>query len=71
MDHGHAARLHHRGRSCGPSGCKKELPNGAKVASITFNNDFGKSYSKGFKAAIKGTNIELVAEELHEATRRT
>jgi branched-chain amino acid transport system substrate-binding protein len=46
---------------------KTEYPNGAKVASVTFNNDFGKSYAKGFKTAIKGTNIELVLDELHEA----
>ena len=47
---------------------KKEFPSGAKVASVTFNNDFGKSYSKGFKIAIKGTKIELLTDELHEAT---
>ncbi len=47
---------------------KKEFPNGAKVGAVTFNSDFGKSYDKGFKTAIKGTNIELVADELHEAT---
>lgn len=47
---------------------KKEFPNGAKVGAVTFNSDFGKSYDKGFKTAIKGTNIELVVDELHEAT---
>ncbi len=47
---------------------KEQYPNGAKVAAITFNNDFGKSYSAGFKSAIKGSNIELVKEELHEGT---
>ena len=47
---------------------KKEFPNGAKVGAVTFNSDFGKSYDKGFKTAIKGSNIELVADELHEAT---
>ena len=47
---------------------KDNYPNGAKVAMLTFNNDFGLSYSKGFRAAIKGSNITVVKEELHEAT---
>ncbi len=47
---------------------KTKFPNGVKVAAITFNSDFGKSYSKGFKSAIKGTNITLVDEEFHDPT---
>ncbi len=47
---------------------KGEFPNGAKVASLTFNNDFGKSYQRGFRTAIKGTKITLVKEEIHEPT---
>jgi branched-chain amino acid transport system substrate-binding protein len=47
---------------------KQEFPNGAKVAMVTFNNDFGLSYSRGFRIAIKGTNIKLEKEELHEGT---
>ncbi len=47
---------------------KGEFPNGAKVGMLTFNNDFGLSYSKGFRLAIKGTNITIAKEELHEAT---
>jgi branched-chain amino acid transport system substrate-binding protein len=47
---------------------KQEFPAGAKVAMITFNSDFGLSYSKGFRAAAKGTNLTIVKEELHEAT---
>ena len=47
---------------------KQNYPSGAKVAAITYNSDFGKSYDKGVKVAIKGTNIELVDDELHEAT---
>lgn len=47
---------------------KQEFPNGAKVAQLTYNNDFGLSYSRGFKIAIKGTNISVVKEELHEAS---
>ncbi len=47
---------------------KKEFPGGANVGMLTFNSDFGLSYSKGFRLAIKGTNIKVVKEELHEAT---
>ena len=47
---------------------KKEFPAGANVGMLTFNSDFGLSYSKGFRLAIKGTNIKVVKEELHEAT---
>ncbi len=46
---------------------QEKYPNGATVAAITFNNDFGQQYAKGFKRAIEGTNIKLVKEELHEA----
>ena len=45
-----------------------EHPELTKVAMVTFNNDFGKSYSNGFKAYIEGTELEIVAEELHEPT---
>jgi ABC-type branched-subunit amino acid transport system substrate-binding protein len=47
---------------------QSEFPDGAKVAAITFNNDFGRSYSQGFRAGIEGTNISLVQEELHDPT---
>ncbi len=47
---------------------QSEFPDGASVAMITFNSDFGHSLSNGFKNAIEGTNIEIVAEELHEPT---
>jgi branched-chain amino acid transport system substrate-binding protein len=47
---------------------KDKYPNGVKVASITFNNDFGKSYLNGFRHAIKDTNIELVGDFPHDAT---
>ena len=45
-----------------------EFPSGAKVAMLTYNSDFGLSYSKGFRAAIKGSKTTVVKEELHEAT---
>jgi ABC-type branched-subunit amino acid transport system substrate-binding protein len=38
------------------------------VAMVTFNNDFGKAYSSGFRHFIEGTGIEVVAEEFHEPT---
>jgi branched-chain amino acid transport system substrate-binding protein len=47
---------------------KAKFPSGAKVASITFNNDFGKSYLSGFKYSIKGTNITLVGDFEHDPT---
>jgi branched-chain amino acid transport system substrate-binding protein len=47
---------------------KGKFPNGAKVVSITFNNDFGKSYLAGFRNAIKGTNLELLGDFLHDTT---
>jgi branched-chain amino acid transport system substrate-binding protein len=45
-----------------------EHPDLTKVAMLTYNNDFGKSYAKGFNAAIEGTDIEVVDEQLHEPT---
>ena len=47
---------------------KQKYPNGVKVASITFNSDFGQSYLKGFKHAIEGTNIQLVGDFEHGLT---
>jgi branched-chain amino acid transport system substrate-binding protein len=47
---------------------KAEHPDAKSVAMITFNNDFGKLYSSGFKTAIEDTELEVVAEELHEPT---
>jgi len=47
---------------------KQKFPKGAKVVSITFNSDFGNSYVKGFKSAIKGTNIQLVNNFPHDPT---
>jgi branched-chain amino acid transport system substrate-binding protein len=47
---------------------KQKYPNGVKVASITFNNDFGKSYLKGFKFSIKDSKVELVGDFQHDPT---
>jgi len=47
---------------------KDKFPNGAKVAAITFNSDFGNSYLKGFKNAIKGSNLTLAGNFPHDPT---
>jgi branched-chain amino acid transport system substrate-binding protein len=44
---------------------KANKPN-AKIATITINNDFGKSYLNGLKSAIKGTGITLVGDFSHD-----
>lgn len=40
----------------------------AKVAVLFQNDDFGKDYLSGFKAALEGTDIEIIAEESYETT---
>ena len=47
---------------------KQKFPDGVKVVSITFNNDFGRAYLKGFKHFIEGSNIQLVADFAHDPT---
>jgi branched-chain amino acid transport system substrate-binding protein len=47
---------------------QKEHPDKTKVAALTFNNDFGKSYVSGFNHFIKGTDIQVVDQEFHEPT---
>jgi branched-chain amino acid transport system substrate-binding protein len=48
---------------------KSEFPDGATIAALTFNNDFGKSYSAGLKSALEDApGFELVKEELHDGT---
>ncbi len=47
---------------------QQEFPDGASVAIVTFNNDFGAAYDRGFEAAIEGTNIEIAAQEFHDPT---
>jgi branched-chain amino acid transport system substrate-binding protein len=49
---------------------KKEKPN-AKVAVLYQNDAFGEDLLNGFKEAINGTNIEVVAEESYEVTDPT
>ena len=40
----------------------------AKVAELTFNSDFGHSYTAGFAFATKGTDITVVEQQEHEPT---
>ena len=41
---------------------------GAKVAELTFNNDFGKSYSTTMKKVAADKGLTIVESELHEGT---
>jgi len=49
---------------------EKEKPN-AKVAALYQNDGFGKDLLGGFEAALKGTDIQLVAKESYEVTDPT
>ena len=49
---------------------KEEKP-GAKVAVLYQNDGFGKDLLGGFEAALKGTDIQLVAKESYEVTDPT
>jgi ABC-type branched-subunit amino acid transport system substrate-binding protein len=46
---------------------KEKMP-GAKVAELTFNNDFGKSYQKQFNADAAANGFDVVASVTHEGT---
>ncbi|MQA16037.1 MAG: ABC transporter substrate-binding protein [Pseudonocardiaceae bacterium] len=46
---------------------KRERP-GARVAVLYQNDDFGKDYLNGFKQAIEGSGIQIVAEETYQVT---
>lgn len=46
---------------------KREKP-GAKVAVLFQNDDFGKDYLEGFKKAIAGSGIQIVAQESYQVT---
>jgi len=45
---------------------QSQFPEGATVATIEFDNEFGESYANGFAEAIQGTNLEVVASAGHE-----
>ncbi len=50
----------------GWSGSRQSIP--TPDLAVTFNNDFGKTYVNGFDRFIKGTDLEVVAQEYHEPT---
>jgi branched-chain amino acid transport system substrate-binding protein len=43
-----------------------EFPDGATVAVLYQNDDYGEDYLGGFEAAIEGTDIEIIARESYE-----
>jgi ABC-type branched-subunit amino acid transport system substrate-binding protein len=47
---------------------KEKFPQGAKVAQLVYNNDFGKSYQKQFEKTAKENNFDVVATVTHEPT---
>jgi len=47
---------------------KAKYPDGAKVAQLVFNNDFGKAYQAAFEKVVQGTNIEVAETAIHEPT---
>jgi branched-chain amino acid transport system substrate-binding protein len=47
---------------------QEQFPDGATVAVLFQNDDFGKDYLTGFESAIEGTNIEIIARESYQTT---
>ncbi len=47
---------------------KDKYPNGAKVAQLVYNNDFGKSYQKQFEKTAADNGFDVVSTVTHEAT---
>lgn len=47
---------------------KKTFPNGANIAVLQINNDFGKDYATWLNKYIAGTNLKIVKTEQHDPT---
>ena len=47
---------------------KTKFPDAKKVAILSFNNDFGKTYKTTLDAALPAAGYEIVADVVHEAT---
>ena len=47
---------------------KDKYPNGAKVAQLVYNNDFGKSYQKQFEKTAADNGFDVVSTVTHEPT---
>ena len=44
------------------------FPDATKVALLTFNNDFGKSYQTSLQELLPEAGLEIVADVVHEPT---
>ena len=47
---------------------KEKFPDATKVALLTFNNDFGKTYKTALEELLPAAGLELVANVVHEPT---
>ena len=47
---------------------QKQFPTGAKVGELLWNSDTGKASDVAFQAAIKGTNVSVVALQTHDSS---
>ncbi|MBK5223202.1 MAG: ABC transporter substrate-binding protein [Acidimicrobiia bacterium] len=50
---------------------KQEFPDGATVAVLHQNDDYGEDYVAGFEEAIAGSNIEIIETQTYEVTDPT
>lgn len=50
---------------------QQEFPDGATVAILSQNDDYGEDYVSGFENAIEGSNIEIVEHATYEVTDPT
>ena len=47
---------------------KEKFPDATKVALLTFNNDFGKTYQTALNELLPAAGLEIVADVVHEPT---
>ena len=47
---------------------KEKFPDATKVALLTFNNDFGKTYKTALEELLPAAGLEIVADVVHEPT---
>ena len=47
---------------------KEKFPDATKVALLTFNNDFGKTYKEALAELLPAAGLEIVADVVHEPT---
>ena len=68
VDHGRHPVVHGRSRTCGREFIKEKFPDATKVALLTFNNDFGKTYKEALAELLPAAGLEIVADVVHEPT---